>query len=82
MGILAFISCIQNENLNAEADITACKVSEGTLIREPVITNEKITLSIDADITWGINDIFKKSFKTITFNMYPIYLNIGFGYRF
>ncbi len=39
-------------------------------------------LSINADLEWGINDIFKSSFKTITFNMYPIYLNIGFGYKF
>lgn len=38
--------------------------------------------NINADLNWGVNDIFKSSFKTITFNMYPIYLNIGFGYIF
>jgi len=29
-----------------------------------------------------MNNIFKKDFKTITFDMYPIYMNIGFGYHF
>lgn len=27
----------------------------------------------------GSSTIFKKNFDTITFNMYPIYGNIGFG---
>ena len=39
-------------------------------------------LSINANLTWGLNDIFNKSFKTVTFNMYPIYLNLGFSYVF
>ena len=39
-------------------------------------------LKVFADLTWGLNDIFKKDFETITFEMYPIYLNIGFGYAF
>lgn len=39
-------------------------------------------LNVNANLTWGCNDIFKSSFKTITFNMYPIYLNVGFGYVF
>ena len=39
-------------------------------------------LSVFADLTWGLNDIFKKDFNTITFAMYPIYLNVGFGYSF
>jgi len=39
-------------------------------------------LNVYADLTWGLNDIFKKDFNTITFAMYPIYLNIGFGYSF
>ncbi len=39
-------------------------------------------LTVHADLTWGLNDIFNKDFKTITFAMYPIYLNIGCGYRF
>lgn len=39
-------------------------------------------LSVNANITWGLNDIFESSFKTVSFNMYPIYLNIGFGYIF
>ena len=39
-------------------------------------------LNIYADLTWGLNDIFKNDFQTITFAMYPIYLNVGFGYAF
>lgn len=39
-------------------------------------------LTVHADLEWGLNDIFEKDFKTITFPMYPIYLNAGFGYAF
>ncbi len=39
-------------------------------------------LNVYADLTWGLNDIFQKDFDTITFAMYPIYLNVGFGYSF
>ncbi len=39
-------------------------------------------LKVYADVNWGLNDIFKKDFNTITFAMYPIFLNIGFGYAF
>lgn len=39
-------------------------------------------LNVCADLMWGINDIFKKDFQTITFAMYPVYLNVGFGYAF
>lgn len=38
--------------------------------------------SINANLVWGFNGIFESSFKTITFSMYPIYLNLGFGYTF
>ena len=39
-------------------------------------------LNVHADLQWGLNDIFQKDFQTITFAMYPIYLNVGFGYAF
>ena len=39
-------------------------------------------LVVNANLTWGLNDIFNSSFKTVTFNLYPIYLNFGFGYVF
>ena len=39
-------------------------------------------LNVYADLTWGLNDIFQKNFDTVTFAMYPIYLNVGFGYAF
>lgn len=35
-----------------------------------------------SELNWGLNNLFKKEFKTITFNMYSIYLDIGFGYTF
>lgn len=41
---LTLVSCIQNEALNSEADITACTISPDILIRDPVITNNKVTL--------------------------------------
>ena len=39
-------------------------------------------LNVHADLQWGLNDIFRKDFRTISFAMYPIYLNVGFGYAF
>ncbi len=39
-------------------------------------------LHVNANLSWGLNDIFNSSFKTVTFNLYPIYLNVGFGYVF
>lgn len=39
-------------------------------------------LSIYADLTWGLNAAFPKDFKSISFKMYNIYLNFGFGYVF
>ncbi len=39
-------------------------------------------LNVYGDLTWGLNNIFKKDFKTVKFAMYPIYLNLGFGYMF
>lgn len=38
--------------------------------------------TLNADLTWAMNNIFESNFKTISFNMYPIYLNVGFGYTF
>ena len=39
-------------------------------------------LNVTASLTWGVVPIFKKDFDTVTFNMFPIYGNIGFGYVF
>lgn len=38
--------------------------------------------SLHANLMWGCNGIFNKSFKTVSFALYPIYLNLGFGYHF
>ena len=38
--------------------------------------------TVNADLTYGINNIFSSDFHTVTFTMYPIYMNIGFGYVF
>lgn len=39
-------------------------------------------LQLFSELTWGLNDLFQKDFNTVTFDMYAIYLNVGFGYRF
>ena len=39
-------------------------------------------LSVYADLTWGLNSIFPDDFKSISFKMYNVYLNFGFGYIF
>lgn len=39
-------------------------------------------LNLFADLQWGLNSAFPDSFETITFNMYPIYVNLGFAYAF
>ncbi len=39
-------------------------------------------LNVHADVSWGLNDIFKSDFHTITFAMYPIYADFGIGYVF
>ena len=39
-------------------------------------------LRLYANVTWGLSDIFRRGFNTISFAMYPIYLNLGFGYDF
>lgn len=44
--------------------------------------NASDRVKLSAQLTWGINELFKSDFKTISFSMYPIYLNIAAGYRF
>lgn len=44
--------------------------------------NTSDRIKVSAQLTWGINELFKNDFKTISFAMYPIYLNIAAGYRF
>lgn len=39
-------------------------------------------LNVYADLSWGLNDLFKSDFNTITFDMYPIYADFGIGYVF
>ena len=34
------------------------------------------------ELNYGINGIFKPDFKSISFSMHNIYLNLGFGYKF
>lgn len=44
-----FTSCIQEEPLNAEADILACHVDESILKKDPIIQNESIQLMVKSD---------------------------------
>lgn len=46
---------------------------------EMVLKNQ---LKLFGELNWGLNDLFKKDFNTVTFDMYSVYLNIGFGYTF
>lgn len=39
-------------------------------------------LMVQTHLSWGMNGIFHSSFKTVNFSLYPIYLNVGFGYGF
>lgn len=39
-------------------------------------------LLVFGDLSWGCSNIFKADFNTITFDMYPIYATVGFGYAF
>jgi hypothetical protein len=39
-------------------------------------------LCVNADMSLGMSNIFESSFKTVTFNMYPIYLRLGWSYKF
>jgi hypothetical protein len=39
-------------------------------------------LIVGLDLTWGLNPIFRKDFKVITYKMYPVYGNLNFGYAF
>ena len=43
------------------------------------VTNHLIVYS---DLTWSVNPLFAKEFRGISFDMYNIYLNVGFGYTF
>jgi hypothetical protein len=43
---LLFVSCIQKEAFNAEADIIECIVDKNVLKRDPIIQNDKITLLV------------------------------------
>lgn len=39
-------------------------------------------LLVSGDLTWGCMPLFGKDFTAMSFNMYNIYFNIGFGYVF
>ena len=39
-------------------------------------------LTVYSDLTWALNSIFSDDFECISFKMYNIYLNFGFGYIF
>lgn len=46
MALLSLMSCIRDEAMNSEADITACKVSSEILLRAPIVSNSKVTLYV------------------------------------
>lgn len=56
------------------------RVQLGVSLAADYNINRHILLT--AGLNWGLSNVFKSSFKTISFNMYPIYGNIAVGYRF
>lgn len=38
--------------------------------------------SVNADLTYSFNNIFRSNFTTVRNTLHPLYLNIGFGYSF
>lgn len=38
--------------------------------------------SVNADLSYSFNNIFRKDFTTVRNTLHPLYLNIGFGYTF
>lgn len=47
LALVSFASCIKDEAPNQEADILSCKVGDGLLIREPIITNDEVRLYVN-----------------------------------
>ncbi|MEG1573932.1 MAG: porin family protein [Bacteroidales bacterium] len=39
-------------------------------------------LLVYGDLTWGVVPLFKGDFTALSFNMFNVYLNVGFGYMF
>lgn len=48
---LSLVSCINDEPLNAECDITAVTLDGNLLNREPIIGNNKVTLIVKSDVS-------------------------------
>lgn len=38
--------------------------------------------SVNADLSYSFNNIFRKNFTTVTNTLHPLFVNIGFGYTF
>lgn len=49
LGVVGLSSCIREEAPNAEADILACRVDPAILRRDPVISNDKVTLMVKSE---------------------------------
>lgn len=47
---ISLVSCIQEEALNAEADILECIVSKDILKADPLIENDRVSLRVHSDI--------------------------------
>lgn len=39
-------------------------------------------LNVFADLSWGLNSIFRPDFRTLSFALYPVYADFGIGYVF
>lgn len=39
-------------------------------------------LSVTANVQWGLNGIFPSDFRSVTFDLFPVYATLGFNYLF
>ena len=79
--MLAFWIMLLSRSHQVLDSVCISKGGSAATVVDPKILYRKV-LEFGDNLTWGCNGIFKSSFKTITFTMYPIYLNLGFGYAF
>lgn len=50
LSMFFFVSCIQDEAPNAEADIVSCVLDGNVLKRPPLIENDKVTLVVSVGV--------------------------------
>ncbi len=70
------------DNVDAPYDFSEDmrKIDAGVLVGADFVAYKH--LLIYGDLAWGCVPLFDKNFTALSFNMYNVYLNLGFGYLF